>query len=49
MNAKDGKTLGADLIEKHEALEKLQNSPVNSKKTSIIQQQELNYYRHLFP
>lgn len=48
MNAKDGKTLGADLIEKHEALEKLKNSPINSKKTTL-QQQELAYYRYLFP
>jgi len=48
MNAKDSKTLGADLIEKHEALEKLQNSPTSSKKTGMLKQ-ELDYYRYLFP
>lgn len=46
MNAKDGKTLGADLIEKHEALEILQKTPMNSKlKENVIR--ELFFYRHI--
>jgi len=46
MKAKDGKTLGANLIENHKALEILQKTSINSKaKDNVIR--ELTYYRHV--
>lgn len=47
MNAKDGKTLGADLIEKHEALEKLQKS-YGSTKPSQNLVREIFFYKYIF-
>lgn len=46
MNAKDGKTLGAELIEKHEALEKLQKS-YGSPKQSQNEIRELFFYKRM--
>lgn len=51
IKAKDGKTLGAELIEKHEALQKynqlLDNYPKMTKSQKTLASKELSFYRSI--